>query len=546
MREYDSLRIDRDLLQKFTRSIVERTGLSIRQPDWERLQWKITDRVRQLQFNTAQEYYFLLDSVNTRHSLLEVYRSEREWKQLINSLTVTESYFFRDLGQFNLLRYTILPKIIEKNQHLKSLGLGAKPSLKIWSAACASGEEPYSIAIVLKECLPDIKDWDISIIGTDINEDALERAQQGIYSPWSFRPMEIDLKQRYFQPCGHRWKLDQSIRNMVKFDRLNLVEDCFPNSSMNLENIDLILCRNVFIYFQNSAITEVLKKFHQTLRSGGYLMSAHGELQGQILEKFQTHSFCQSVIYQRPQDAEVKRSPTPAISSFARQNPGDQQVKNYGSSKNNLTRSSRDRSSLPFSLRQHPQIAQAPSLPSTPSHPDISAVSSTQPLPQTEISKIFCEAVLLFKTKLYPATIQKIEQLLSLQPRHLDAYSLIAQAYANLGDYQKATYYCVQAFEVDALFLEGYYLLAQISELQGNLEKAKNLLKQIIYIDPNSAYAYLELSYFYQKEGRIDKSQKMKQNAIDLLKSMPSEWKEKIRFRVDRIEYWRSQNCQNY
>lgn len=514
MREHELLRIDQHVLEKLARLIGDRTGLCFRPQDWERLRGKIASRMFELQCNTAQEYYLLLEAVNTRHSLLEVCRSEREWKKLINSLTVTESYFFRDLGQFNLLRYTILPQIIEKKKQSKSLSFGGgKPSLKIWSAACASGEEPYSIAIILKECLPDLENWDISIIGTDINEDALKKAKTGVYGSWSFRPIDLKLKQQYFQPFEKDWKLDDRIREMVKFDYLNLAFDQFPNPSKSLDNIDLILCRNVFIYFQSKAISKVLRQFYRTLQSGGYLMAAHGELQGQSLDQFQTHSFCQSIIYQRPQDETQDRSPNRSIAAFTDQKTQKQKIVDCPLPSKFSTRSSSDRHPPNIYHRQQHQVWEACPLPRRP-------VPHTQPLPKNEVSPLFIEAVQLFQNQSYVATIQKIEQLLPLQPRHLEAYTLIAQAYANLGDYQKAAYYCVQAIGVDSLYLKTYYLLAQISEIQGNPQKAKSLLKKIIYLDPRSADAYLELSYLYQKEGKIDKSKKMKQNAIDLLKSM--------------------------
>jgi chemotaxis protein methyltransferase CheR len=532
MRENDFLRIDRDLLEKFARAIAERTGLSIRQQDWERLRGKITLRVCELQLHTAQEYYFLLEAVNTRPSLLEVYRSEREWKTLINSLTVTESYFFRDLGQFNLLRDRILPQIIEKKKHDQSGGFGgSKPSLKIWSAACSSGEEPYSIAIVLKECVPDIEDWEISIIGTDINEEVLEQAKKGLYSSWSFRPIELNIQQRYFKPFEKQWKLDENIRNMVKFDRVNLVRDRFPNSLKGLEEFDLILCRNVFIYFENRAISEVLSKFYQTLRSGGYLMAAHGELQGQSLDRFQTHSFCESVLYQRPPEDNQKRSLTRVSLLLHDRNTEEREIYNCPQPPNFSTHSSIDLH-LPKISPQRQQKEVTP-ISNRYVDPDFLTVSQTKSLPQTDVSQLFCEAALLFKNQSYTATIQKIEQLLPLQPNHLEAYTLIAQAYANLGDYQKAAYYCVQALGIDSLYLKIYYLLAQISEIQGNPQKAKTLLKQIIYLDPKSADAYLELSYLYQKEGKIEKSRKMKQNAIDLIERVPQKRNTQIQVRVE-------------
>lgn len=519
------------------RSIARRTGLSIRSQDGERLQGKIESRVRELQLPTAQEYYQLLEASETRSSLVDVYRSEKEWRKLINALTVTESYFFRDIGQFNLLGETILPQIIDRKRQSKTVGIADKPTLRIWSAACASGEEPYSLAIVLQEYLPDFEEWDITILGTDINEEALERAQRGVYSNWSFRPRESELKQRYFQPEHHQWKLNDRIRNWVKFQRLNLVREPFPNSLKNIENFDLILFRNVSIYLENRAIAQVIYKFYQSLEPGGYLMSAHGEIPGQLLDRFKTHIFPQSIVYQRPPEektiALVDRSPRSIAESQLQER---QHSKSFSPSP--FPDSPRSRTPLQIAKglqtqvdNSHPGSGQLSTF-----APKTSVDSRSQALTETECAQIFGEADRLFQDGFYAAAIQRLEPFSSENPKCLKAYSLLARAYAKLGDYRKATYYGIQVLEIDSLHLEIYYLLARIAELHGNLPKAKALLKKIIYIDPNASDAYLELSKLYQKEGKIDKSQKMRQNAIELLQLMPQPQQPQIQIRVGRGE----------
>lgn len=182
----------------------------------------------------------------------------------------SETYFFRDHGQFALLRNKILPELIEKNKSSRSL--------RIWSAGCSSGEEPHSVAILLDELLPERKDWDILILGTDNDAGAIKKAERGKYTRWSFRMVSAEIIDRYFKKRGDEWALDSRIREMVRFAVSDLVKDDFPDPSSGLSAMDLIICRNVFIYFEPTEIENVTEKFVETLKNGGFLMTGHGEL----------------------------------------------------------------------------------------------------------------------------------------------------------------------------------------------------------------------------------------------------------------------------
>ena len=275
--------MDEKLLQQFVELISKKTGICIKSEDVGKVKRHIFSRLRFLKFADTEDYYNLLKT--------DVIDSRREWKKLVILITTGESYFFRDKGQFALLKDMILPDLIEKRKRERSL--------KIWSAGCSTGEEPYSVAILLDELLMDMKDWDILILGTDINEEALEKAKTGIYTDWSFRMAEPDLKMRYFKKQNDNLKLDEGIKNMVRFSCTNLTEDSFPNPASGIQNMDLILCRNVFIYFQKEAIALVVKKFIDTLNEGGYLMTGHGELHLHDYRPLQARIFSESVVYQK-------------------------------------------------------------------------------------------------------------------------------------------------------------------------------------------------------------------------------------------------------
>lgn len=277
------------LIQNFIRLIASYTGLEIRERDKFALSEKILLRMKVLKLDLPENYYQLLNS-----STSEGYQ---EWQILVVLLTNIESYFFRDKDQFTLLRYNIFPELIQRKKTSKTL--------RICSAGCSSGEEVYSLAILLKELLPDLKQWNLMILGIDINQDALEKAKAGVYRPWSFRRVEAEIVQRYFQFKNNHYHLDPSIKQMVQFQSLNLVNEILPRANSELREFDLILCRNVFIYFEPSAIGKVLNKFYNALQPLGYLITGHAELYGQNLSRFHTKIFPESVVYQRTIDSAI-------------------------------------------------------------------------------------------------------------------------------------------------------------------------------------------------------------------------------------------------
>lgn len=276
--------LSEDIEEAFIRLIAKQTGLAMRDRDLSGLRDKIFLRMKALNLDFPINYYHLLMANTTE--------SDREWGNIVTDLTNLESYFFRDKEQFSLLRDRILPELIQRKQDTKTI--------RICSAGCSTGEEPYSIAILLKEILPDIEEWNPIIFGLDLNQNALQKARVGIYRPWSFRHVDPKLKERYFRLINNRYHIENIIQKNVKFSTFNLVKDPLPQPNSELKDIDLIICRNVFIYFDSSAIAKVLDKFYHALQPLGYLITGHSELYGQDLSQFQTKVFPESIIYQRP------------------------------------------------------------------------------------------------------------------------------------------------------------------------------------------------------------------------------------------------------
>ncbi len=228
--------------------------------------------------------------------LAELPVTDALWQELVAAITIGETYFFRNQAHFAALRDHVLPELIAQrsNMDLKQI--------RVWSAGCASGEEPYSIAILLRELLGDAFDsWFVSILATDINVANLQRASRGLYRPWSFRgETPENLLERWFTEQEGAYQLDKSIRDMVIFMPLNLVSDDYPTFQTGTINLDLIICRNVTIYFEQATTARVAGRFFQALNDGGWLLVGHSEPLAANYEGFESRNFTNAVFYQKP------------------------------------------------------------------------------------------------------------------------------------------------------------------------------------------------------------------------------------------------------
>jgi len=234
------------------------------------------------------------------------------WQDLLQHATVGETYFFRNSAHFNALRHYILPKLIQERRNKGSL------YLRVWSAGCATGEEPYSLAILLRQLLPDIDQWSVMLLATDINTKFLEIAGEGRYGYRSFRNETPDhLADRWFDRVGERqYQVKSALKQMVTFTPLNLATDVFPSLVNGTANVDLILCRNVTIYFNQAQTRELINRFYLSLAHNGWLIVGHAEPQPEVYNQFQVDYFERAVLYHKVTAAPVKATP-PALKTVA-------------------------------------------------------------------------------------------------------------------------------------------------------------------------------------------------------------------------------------
>ncbi len=182
----------------------------------------------------------------------ELISSDREaFNQFMNYLTINVSEFFRNPEQWTVLEKKVLPELLKNTS-----------KLKVWSAACSTGEEPYTLVMVLSRLLPLS---DISVIASDIDDNAILKAKQGIYTEKSILNVPYDLKSKYFEKDGLNYRISDEIKNKVRFEKMNLLSDNFQSS------FDLIVCRNVMIYFTDEAKNYLYEAFNRALKHGGNL-----------------------------------------------------------------------------------------------------------------------------------------------------------------------------------------------------------------------------------------------------------------------------------
>jgi chemotaxis protein methyltransferase CheR len=238
----------RDFLERAQAVLQRRTGLifsAARRPDLERGLRAAMERMR---------------APDPESYLARLEAEAQPLDDLVADITVGETYFFREPEQFAVIRETILPDVTARR---------AAGPLRIWSAGCATGEEPYSVAILLRELG---HQGEAHILGTDISRAALGRARRGQYTRWSFRGVPADRVAPYFAQRGNEFALDPAIRAGVDFGYLNLAEDAYPSLATGAWGMDLILCRNVLIYLDAASVARVARRLLDSLAEGGWLL----------------------------------------------------------------------------------------------------------------------------------------------------------------------------------------------------------------------------------------------------------------------------------
>jgi chemotaxis protein methyltransferase CheR len=267
-----------DVFRQMREQIYTRTGMFFADSAKYLLQKRLSPRARELNFDSFQKYFYFLQYDP---------RAEEEFDQIFDLVTTNETYFFREPAQLAAFTDEIVPEILSRKPVKK---------IRIWSAGCSSGEEPYSIAMTLAESGL-YRDASFEIFASDLNQAVLAKARKGHYRENSFRATEAVLREKYFtHEADGSWRINDEIRNRVSFGRLNIYDQ--PRVSL-LGNLDIVFCRNVIIYFDDASKRAVINNFYQRLNDGGYLLLGHSESLISLSTQFKLKHLRNDMVYQK-------------------------------------------------------------------------------------------------------------------------------------------------------------------------------------------------------------------------------------------------------
>lgn len=276
---YPQFELSEEEFQSFSRLVHKKAGINLHEGKKELLRARLARRIRDGGFKTFGEYYDLIISDKTGDELVA----------LLDSIATNLTSFFRESKHFGFMENQFLPDVINRNVKAPN------PALRIWSAGCSTGEEPYSIALTVMEYNRIFEDWDFKILATDLSTKVLSIARNGVYKKDQVAGVKPVLLRKYFQIGHGRWegfyRVKKEIRAMISFRRLNLIEPLPFN-----RRFDLIFCRNVMIYFDKPTQKELVDKFHQVLTENGVLFIGHSESLSGFKHKFK---YLQPTIYQK-------------------------------------------------------------------------------------------------------------------------------------------------------------------------------------------------------------------------------------------------------
>jgi chemotaxis protein methyltransferase CheR len=462
----------KELQDQIKSHIADRSGLYFRDHDLKNLESGVSQRMKACGFDSVHSYYLSLTTSEEK---------ETEFRELLNLLTINHTYFFRNEPQFVAFKDKVLPELIErKTRDIYEHKTGKNPRLRIWSAGCSTGEEPYTIAMILREAIPHPEDWDIEILATDASSEAMEKAKRGIYSENSMRLVEEPYRSKYFQKLesprqSREWKLSDEIKRMVKFGFLNLMEDPYP------PELDIVFCRNVTIYFEHKTTIKIMEEFAANMTDPGYLFLGYSESLQFLTDKFRMASWQDGIYYRKATGKPEEARATPAWET------GEPEAEEYVEE-------------MPL-----PKLA--------------AIIEHHKPVDLTpeEFETVRQQILRFIYLKEYSQAMTLIEKVSVEGGKMVDIHYLAADICANRKQYSEARIRLKKALAIDSFFAPAYYLLGCMDLEEGQIAKSREHLTRALYIDKDFAMARFYMANVLRSEGRTNEAIREYRNTLATL-----------------------------
>jgi chemotaxis protein methyltransferase CheR len=422
---------------------------------------------------------------------MEAGNSQNEWNALVQELTVPETYFFRYMDQFRAFSEVVLPYCLGARAPQKRL--------RFLSAACASGEEAYTLAILLREVSAD-PFWAVSILGIDVNAAMLEKAAHARYLSWALRETPLDVQRRWFRPEGREMVLDETIRASVHFELGNLVED--GPATWEPEAYDAIFCRNVIMYFTEEASKAVVARITRALAPGGYLFLGHAETLRGLSHDFHLHHTHGTFYYQRKEGTD---QPTKCFSTGMAWAPGLVETPLAAI----VDETDTWVGAICNATERIQALAEAPI--------KTSSSGRSIPISRAEPGWNLRVPLDLLRTEHFAEALDVVQALPPESAHDPDALLLQAVLLAHSGQLAPAEEVCRRLLKIDELNSGAHYVLALCREGARDQPAAASHDQVAAYLDPAFAMPRLHLGLLARRAGDSDAARRELGQALALL-----------------------------
>jgi chemotaxis protein methyltransferase CheR len=435
-------------LQRLSDFAAHRFGLHFPQERWRHLEGAVCAAAQDRDPQHDLDHYL--------QQLFSPALTPGQLEVLAAYLTVSETYFCREKQSLEVFETHVIPELIRTR---------AGKTISIWSAGCATGEEPYSIAIILSRLMAGLKEWQVDVLATDLNFRSLQKASAGIYGEWSFRETPPSVRNAYFETSGKdRWAVSPAIKKMVRFSQLNLVDDSFPLPSHSSTGFDVIFCRNVLMYLTPQAMRKVIEQLYRSLANEGWLIVSPAEMSHRHFSQFAAVDLGGVTLY--------RKSALRADNPFAAQLPELQpETFVYDTSTERLL--------------------------------DAAHADDTE-------TQVACDRQATASRELHHGEDGE-------NGNDAQAILLLARSRANQGKLAAALLLCDQAIAADKMAAPAYYLRGAILQEQGAVSEALLAFRRTVYAEPEFVLGHFALGHLALRQGRLRESEKYFENALLLL-----------------------------